>query len=83
MYFKHDTRTLVSLAKSGDKYHCYMQGEAGIDLAVASISICHVQSSCYNLSKPVSIALTHFIIGQKNWEEVANYVAGWLRDKNI
>jgi pimeloyl-ACP methyl ester carboxylesterase len=26
---------------------------------------------------------THFIIGQKNWEEVANYVAGWLRDKNI
>lgn len=26
---------------------------------------------------------THFIIGQKNWEEVADYVAGWLRDKNI
>jgi hypothetical protein len=25
----------------------------------------------------------HFIIGQKNWEEVAGYIAGWLQDKGI
>jgi pimeloyl-ACP methyl ester carboxylesterase len=26
---------------------------------------------------------THFIIGQKNWEEVASYVLGWLNEKGI
>jgi alpha-beta hydrolase superfamily lysophospholipase len=24
---------------------------------------------------------THFVIGQKNWEEVADYVLNWVRDK--
>lgn len=26
---------------------------------------------------------THFIIGQKNWEEVANYILGWLNGREI
>ncbi len=26
---------------------------------------------------------THFIIGQKNWEEVAGYIASWLNDKGV
>jgi pimeloyl-ACP methyl ester carboxylesterase len=26
---------------------------------------------------------THFIVGQKNWEEVANYVLGWLSEKGV
>lgn len=26
---------------------------------------------------------THFIIGQKNWEEVADYILGWLREKGV
>lgn len=26
---------------------------------------------------------THFIIGQKNWEEVADYVAAWLNDQGV
>jgi alpha-beta hydrolase superfamily lysophospholipase len=26
---------------------------------------------------------THFIIGQKNWEEVANYILGWMNERGI
>jgi len=26
---------------------------------------------------------THFIVGQKGWEEVADYVLGWLKDKGV
>lgn len=26
---------------------------------------------------------THFIIGQKNWEEVANYIVSWLNEKGL
>ena len=26
---------------------------------------------------------THFIIGQKNWEEVADYTLNWLNEKGI
>jgi alpha-beta hydrolase superfamily lysophospholipase len=26
---------------------------------------------------------THFVIGQKNWEEVANYVLAWLNEKGV
>ena len=26
---------------------------------------------------------THYIIGQKNWEEVADYIAAWLNDKDV
>jgi alpha-beta hydrolase superfamily lysophospholipase len=26
---------------------------------------------------------THFIIGQKGWEEIADYVLAWLNDKGV
>jgi alpha-beta hydrolase superfamily lysophospholipase len=26
---------------------------------------------------------THFIIGQKNWEEVADFVLAWLKEKGV
>ena len=26
---------------------------------------------------------THFIIGQQNWEQVANYVLGWIKEKGL
>jgi hypothetical protein len=25
----------------------------------------------------------HFLIGQKGWEEIAGYVAGWLVEKGV
>ena len=65
---------------------------AGSDDHIVPAALNKTNYSKYRASSQASSSVTdykefagrvHFIIGQKNWEEVAGYILGWLNDKGM
>jgi pimeloyl-ACP methyl ester carboxylesterase len=70
------------------KTHAPLLLTAGSDDHIIPASLCKTNYERYRQSASITdfkefAGRTHFIIGQKGWEEVADYVLAWLNDKEV
>ena len=65
-------------------YNCIAPAWPGRDKPVDILRKSHPDSQLGKLTLSNIVAgRTHFILGQTDWEEVADYTASWLNDNGI